>query len=301
MNFQKIDNELLQTMPLPDWGDEANKGTRGKLLIIGGSVRIAGAAILAARAALRSGCGSVRVAAPQGVALHIGLAVPELFIIPLPETPDGTIAKSAIEILKPQFELCQAIVLGPGIDENAETDELSREINEAAPLPMVIDAQSLGALGKNPKMGQAPRVLTPHEVEFETLSGQKIGENRVETAQDFAAKIGATIVLKGRESVIASPDETTAQNEAGTRALGTAGSGDVLAGVIGSFLAQGLSPHQAAIWGVHLHALAGEAAAKDGGDDGLMARDFIERLPGIQKYLRGATKAEKKGGFGLRR
>jgi NAD(P)H-hydrate epimerase len=301
MDFQKIDKELLQTMPLPDWGDEANKSTRGKLLIIGGSVRIVGAVILAARAALRSGCGSVRVAAPQSVALHIGINVPELFIIPLPETADGTIAKSALELLKPQFEACQAIVLGPGLDENTETDELSCEIIESASLPMVIDAQALTALGKNPKLGKSPRILTPHEVEFETLSGQKVGEDRVKTAQDFAAKIGATLVLKGRESVIASPNETPAQNEAGSRALGTAGSGDVLAGIVGSFLAQGLSAHQAAIWGVHLHALTGEAAAKDSGEDGILARDFIERLPGIQKYLRGTTKSEKKGGFGLRR
>jgi NAD(P)H-hydrate epimerase len=301
MDFQKIDVELLQTMPLPDWSDEANKGTRGKLLIVGGSQRIAGAVILAARAALRVGCGSVRVAAPASVALHIGIAVPELMVIPLPETADGTIAGAARELLKAQVQECQAVVLGPGLDSNPETDALARDIAAMAPLPLVIDAQALTALGSELKLSEAPRILTPHEVEFEELSGSAVGDDRAQTASKFAEKTGATVVLKGRETFIATSGEATAQNEAGTRALGTAGSGDVLAGCIGGFLAQGLSAHQAAIWGVHIHALAGEAAAKDNGEDGLMARDFIERLPGIQKYLRRSAQIEKRMGFGLRR
>ena len=309
MNFQKLDIEFLKTMPLPDWGDDANKGTRGKLLIVGGSQRIAGAAILASRAALRTGCGTVRLAAPQSVALQIGIAVPELMVIPLPETSSGTIARAGLELIAAQFESCQALVLGPGLDENDETDALSREIVAQSPLPTLVDAQALTALGKsakmNAKMGESPRVLTPHVVEFEALSGQKVVEDeRVSTAHDFAEKSGATLVLKGRETVIASPNQTPVQNEAGSRALGTAGSGDVLAGIIGSLLAQGMGAHQAAIWGVHFHALAGEAVAKDGEEDGeedgVLARDFIERLPGIQKYLRRLTHADKKGGFGLR-
>lgn len=301
MNFQKLDIDLLKTMPLPDWGDDANKGTRGKLLLIGGSARIPGAAILAARAALRCGCGTVRLAAPHSVATQIGIAVPELMVIPLPETSDGSIAQGARDIIAEQFKACQALVLGPGLDENDETDALSRELAATSPLPTVIDAQALTALGTKAKMGEAPRVLTPHIVEFEALSGKEVVEDdRVKIAHDFAAKSGATLVLKGRESVIASPKETPVQNEAGSRALGTAGSGDVLAGIIGSFLAQGLTAHQAAIWGVHFHALAGEAVAKDGGEDGVMARDFIERLPSVQKYLRRLTHSDKKGGFGLR-
>lgn len=301
MDFQKLDTELLKTMPLPDWSDDANKGTRGKLLIVGGSKRIAGAVILAARAALRAGCGSVRVAAPESVAVHIGIAVPELMVIPLPETKQGTIAAAALELIAEQSKACQAIVLGPGLDENEETDAVVREIVASAPLPTVIDAQALTALGKKPKFGEAPRVLTPHDVEFEVLSGSNIGEDRVQAAADFVTKGGAVLVLKGRESIIAAPGETPVQNEAGSRALGTAGSGDVLAGIIGSLLAQGLGAREAAVWGVHMHALAGEAVAKDGGEDGVMARDFIERLPGIQKYLRRSTVPEKTGGFGLRR
>ncbi|HEX8465357.1 MAG TPA: NAD(P)H-hydrate dehydratase [Abditibacterium sp.] len=301
MDFQKLDLELLKTMPLPDWGDDAHKGTRGKLLIVGGSARIPGAVILAARAALRAGCGSVRVAAPESVAIQIGIAVPELYVIPLPETKHGTVSEDALELIAEQSKKCQAMVLGPGIDENDKTDDVAREIVASAPLPMVVDAQALTALGSKLKFGEAPRVLTPHQAEFEALSGEKVGEDRAQTASDFAAKHGVVLALKGRESIIAAKGEPPVQNEAGSRALGTAGSGDVLAGIIGSFLAQGLGAREAAIWGVHLHALAGEAVTKDGGEDGILARDFIEQLPGIQKYLRRATGADKKTGFGLRR
>ncbi len=301
MDSQKLDLDLLKTMPLPDWSDETAKHNRGKLLIIGGSARIPGALILAARAALRAGCGTVRVAAPKSVALHIGIVVPELFVLPLPETEDGDIAKGALELIEAQFESCQAVVLGPGLDENPKTDEMAREIVKSSPLPTVVDAQALIALGEGLKIGKAPRVFTPHDAEFESLSGQKIGEDRLQTAIKFTKKTGATLVLKGHQTIVATPDQAPIQNESGTRALGTAGSGDVLAGIIGSLLAQGLSAHQAAIWGVYFHAQAGEEVAKDNGEDGVMARDFTERLPGIQKFARRTAMPDKKTGFGLRR
>lgn len=301
METQKLDLDLLKTCPLPDWSDETAKHNRGKLLIIGGSARIPGALILAARAALRSGCGTVRVAAPESVALHIGIAVPELFVIPLPETEGGNIAAGAMTLLEKQFESCQAVVLGPGMDENAETDTLAREIIAACELPLLVDAQALISLGEELKIGSGPRVLTPHDAEFQALSGGEVGEDRAQTATDFAAKTGATLVLKGHHSLIATPEQVTIEEDAGTRALGTAGSGDVLAGIIGSLLAQGLSAHHAAIWGTYFHSKAGEETAKDLGEDGVMARDFIERLPGIQKFARRAAMPDKKAGFGLRR
>ena len=302
--MKTIDIELLKSHPLPDWSDETHKAERGKLLIIGGSQRIAGAAILAARAALRTGCGSVRVAAPHSVALHIGIAVPELMVIPLPETASGTIAREAVELIAAQTQACDAIVLGPGLDADEQTDEFARAVIQSAPLPLLIDAQAISALEGGWKAGASARVLTPHDGEFESLTGQTLGqsdEDRENAALQYAKNSGATLALKGHKTVIATPDGATYLNESGTRALGTAGSGDVLAGIIGSLLAQGLNATDAAIWGVHLHAQAGEALTKDGGEDGLMARDFIERLPGVQKYLRSQTSEKKVGGFGLRR
>ncbi len=298
-----IDIELLKTMPLPDWSDETSKAERGKLLIVGGSRRIPGALILAARAALRAGCGSVRVAAPESVALHIGIAVPELMVIPLPETGAGTIASSAVELIAAQCKLCDAVVLGPGLDANSETDEFAREVVKSAPLPLLIDAQAISALDAKWKAGEAPRVLTPHAQEFATISGQEVGDDddeREKAATTYAQKAGATLALKGHHSLVAAPDGEVYRNESGTRALGTAGSGDVLAGIIGSLLAQGLDVTRATIWGVHMHAEAGEALTKDGGEDGWMARDFIDRLPSVQKYLRHVTGEKRKSGFGLR-
>lgn len=298
--MQSIDIELLKSHPLPDWNDETHKGERGKLLLIGGSRRIAGAAILAARAALRSGCGSVRVAAPQSVALAIGIAVPELMIVPLPETKDGTISKDAVELIAAQTKFCDAVVLGPGLDENSQTAEFAREIVGSAPLPLLIDAQAISALAGDWKAGAHARILTPHDGEFETLSGQTADDNREQLALDYAQKSGATLALKGHLTIVATPQGEAYEDESGTRALGTAGSGDVLAGIIGGLLAQGLDATRATIWGVHLHAQAGATIAKDGPEDGVMASDFIERLPGVQKYLRRQTSEKKAGGFGLR-
>jgi ADP-dependent NAD(P)H-hydrate dehydratase len=144
---QKIDLKLLKTMPLPNWDEDTSKFSRGKLLIIGGSRRLPGAVILAARAALRIGCGTVRVAAPESVAVQIGVAVPELMVLPLPETSHGTISASAAsKLLKEQMKVCTAIVLGPGIDEDKDTEKAICELLAKAPLPMVVDAQ-VGILG----------------------------------------------------------------------------------------------------------------------------------------------------------
>jgi len=309
METQKIDVELLRAMPLPVWEDESSKADRGKLLIVGGSKRIAGAAILSARAALRSGCGTVRVASPESVALAIGIAVPELLVVPLAETSTGTLAQSAVEDVAQACRACQAMVIGPGLGADAETDAATREIVEAAPLPTVVDAQVLTSLGEGFSFAglKHARVLTPHAAEFGALSGISLegadDDKRAQIAADYARANRVTLVLKGRVTFIASPDGEVYRNEAGSRALGTAGSGDVLAGIIGALLAQGLEPVRAAVWGVHMHALAGEAVSKDIGDDGVLASDFVSQLPFVQRFLRRSTDALAPGvrkGFGLR-
>ncbi|MBV9469126.1 MAG: NAD(P)H-hydrate dehydratase [Abitibacteriaceae bacterium] len=296
---QTITPELLKTMPLPDWAADASKDDYGKLLIIAGSARLPGAAILAARAALRVGCGTVRVAAPKGVASYIGVVVPELMVLPMPETEDGTMARSALELLERQYKPCDAAVIGPGLDNHDEVNELIQQIVPKIPLPAVIDAQALTTLAA-PSLdtpvdygtNQAARIFTPHPGEMSTLIGREVDEietDRENTALEFARTRNATLVLKGRETLIAAPDGGLYRNTAGTRGMGTAGSGDVLAGVIGGLLAQGIEATTAAVWGVHLHALAGEAAAQDKGDDGMMASDFLELLPYVLRELRSET------------
>ena len=137
--------------------------------------------------------------------------------------------------------------------------------------------------------GVGERVFTPHPGELSALIGAKVAaieSDRAGIALDFAREPRGTLVLKGAETLIASPEGALYVNTAGTRGLGTAGSGDVLAGVIGGLLAQNMDAIGAAVWGVHLHALAGEAAAQDLGEDGLLASDFVERLPVVLRSLR---------------
>jgi len=308
MESQKIDVELLKTLPLPTWDDDSSKADRGKLLVVSGSKRVPGAAILVSRAALRSGCGTVRVASPESVALALGIAVPELLVIALSETKTGTLAKGAVETIATECRACQALVVGPGVGAGNETESALREIVEAAPLPTVVDAEAITALGEGFSFAgiKAPRVLTPHAKEFEALANLSLedadDEKRAKIAADYARAQKVVLVLKGRITFIAAPDGTVYRNEAGSRALGTAGSGDVLSGIIGALLAQGLDATRAAVWGVHLHAHAGEAISKDLGDDGVLASDLISQLPFVQRFLRRSTEggATAKKGFGLR-
>jgi len=178
--------------------------------------------------------------------------------------------------------------------DHEETNRLARRLVEAMPFPVVVDAQALLALapmapGQRPGVSASRiRILTPHAGEMAALSGisvEAIEVDREGIAAQFAREWASILLLKGRETlIITAPDRGTEagesfKNTAGTPGLGTAGSGDVLAGVIGGLLAQGNAPSAAAVWGVHLHAIAGEAAAGDEGDDGMFASDVVDRLP----------------------
>lgn len=273
----------LRTMPLQQFSDSASKADYGKLLVVGGSARLPGAILLSARAALRLGCGTVRVATPKSIATQLGIACPELMVIPLPQTARGTIADEAWQVLEAQFEACDAAVIGPGMDEDKETQVLAARFVESCPLPTVVDASAIEAASTCLFHGQ--RVVTPHAGEMKMLIDDFEPERGEEIARHWARDRGAVLVLKGRATIIAAPDGRAWKNTAGTRGLGTAGSGDVLAGAIGSLLAQKNSPELAAIYGVHLHALAGEDAASVRGDDGMMASDFLERLGFVRREL----------------
>lgn len=305
----EISAEVLRGLALPQYSDDADKADYGKLLIIAGSRRLPGAAILAARAALRAGCGTVRVAAPESVSTQIAIAVPELMVIPLPETKAGTIALDASTLLAAQWKPCDAVVIGPGLDDDEETAELLRRLAVEAPLPAVLDASAITALAEASPKFSSPRILTPHLQELETLLGAKLNtlkNSHEEIAAKFAREQKATLVFKGRDTLIAAPSGEIYKNTAGTRGLGTAGSGDVLAGIIGGLLAQFTEQKiedgatRAAVWGVYLHALCGEAAEKDMGDDGLIASDLVMRLPQVLRYLRKQTTPKTGERFGLR-
>ncbi len=281
--IQIITAQALRSRRLKQFGDSASKADYGKLLVVGGSARLPGAILLAARAALRLGCGTVRVGAPRSIAAALGVACPELMVLPLPETARGTIAKSAAQVLAEQWQPCDAAVIGPGLDEDDETLEVARAFVKWCPLPTVVDASALAA-ARDCEFA-APRVLTPHEGEMKLLMSSFEPDRGEQIAHEWAREHNAVLVLKGRATIIATPEGAAWKNTAGTRGLGTAGSGDVLAGCIGSLLAQGNAPELASAYAVHLHALAGEDASAVRGDDGLMASDFLERLPFVRSEL----------------
>ncbi len=287
-----LDAGRLAEHPLPEHAAEAGKADRGKLLIAAGSASLPGAAILSARAALRVGCGTVRVALPRSTALVVGAAVPELMVLALPETDEGTAAEEALAILEGQFAPCDAAVIGPGLGSHAATRRLAARFLARCPLPTVVDAEALAAWGEagRPK-GAGPRVLTPHALEMARLidaEPEEVEADREALAARHAEEWGSVLVLKGRETLIAG--RAFLVNKAGTPGLGTAGSGDVLAGVIGGLLARGADPTTAAAWGVHLHALAGEAAARKLGVDGMIASDVVDHLPEAMIRLLAAVR-----------
>jgi NAD(P)H-hydrate epimerase len=218
--------------------------------------------------------------------------MPELMVIPLEETTQGTVSTAALDTVRAQFGPCDAVVLGPGLDENDETTDFIREIAPEIPLPTLLDASAISALtGRKSGALHFPRVWTPHGGELQILANIKLDE--IEDDEAFAIswahENASTLVWKGRDTLIASPDGELWRNTAGTRGRGTAGSGDLLTGCIGALLAQGLEPPHAAAWGVYTHARAGELAAQERGDDGMMASDFCERLPHALKMLREQT------------
>ncbi|MBK7127470.1 MAG: NAD(P)H-hydrate dehydratase [Dehalococcoidia bacterium] len=277
---------------LPKRPEDANKGTFGKVLVVGGSRRYAGAVQLAAVSAYRSGAGLVTVAAPERVAGLVAGAAPEVTWLPQPETPSGGLPGETAIALRDEWLQFSAAVVGPGLGDDAEIRAFIwaslPDLQDAAN-GVVIDADALNALASLPDgPGRVPpnAVLTPHPGELARLMQTTVADvqsRRLAIAGEAAAKYGCTVVLKGAHSVIATADGRTSLSPFANPLLATAGSGDVLAGVIGGYLAQGAAPFEAACLGVYLHGATGEALSEDYGAAGLLASEIAARLPKVVK------------------
>lgn len=282
----------------------SHKGDYGRLLVLAGSEGMSGAAVLAARAALRAGAGLVTLGVPGRIAPVVAASAPEVMVRPCPETPSGTLAPEALEALGAAAEGCSALVIGPGLGRHPGTAELVRRAAGAFPKPVLLDADALNLLGAAPTIlreAPAPRVLTPHPGEMARLLGLESlpRSNREEAARDFAAGYGAILVLKGAGTLIASPGGKLLVNPTGNPGMATAGAGDVLSGIIGAFLAGGMLPYNAAAAGVYIHGLSGDLAAQELGEISLIASDLIERLPEafreLRRRFRPGGKARRRG------
>jgi ADP-dependent NAD(P)H-hydrate dehydratase / NAD(P)H-hydrate epimerase len=274
---------------------DAHKGDYGHLLVIAGSLGKAGAAIMAARGALRSGAGLVSVATPLGLVPLIQQQVFEAMCIPAGESIDGTLGiGSEDELLKASGRM-SACAIGPGLTTHYETAQVVKNLIQRIAVPMVIDADGVNALAGNPGIlfkAKAPVVLTPHPGEMARLLGvsvEDVQSDRINIAQAFAGEYGVTLVLKGAGTVIATSQGEVFINSTGNPGMATGGTGDVLTGMVGSLLAQGYGPTQAACLAVYLHGLAGDLAAGDKGEAGMIAGDLIEKIPDAIKQIIHAT------------
>lgn len=273
------------SLSLPKRKPDAHKGDCGRVLVVAGSRGMAGAAALASQAALRAGAGLVFLATPESVASQVSAAITEVIVVPLPETSLGAIHRDAVDQVLDKAVRCDAIVVGPGLTASEDSRLVVESFVAKCRVPMVLDADALNVLlGRLDilREAEAPVILTPHPGEMSRLTGanvEEINEDRLGWARRAAGLSGAVVVLKGARTATATPDGFAYLNSTGNPGMATAGSGDVLSGVIGSLMAQGVSPVRAAISAVFLHGLAGDIAALEVGIYGMVAGDILLRIP----------------------
>ncbi|MBM4285411.1 MAG: NAD(P)H-hydrate dehydratase [Deltaproteobacteria bacterium] len=271
---------------LPPRPRESHKGTFGHLVVAAGSAGKTGAAALTAQGALRAGAGLVTAAVAESLNDILEVKLTEAMTLPLPEIPgERALGLAALEPLARFMEGKTALALGPGLGTHPETQELVRELVRTLPQPLVIDADGVNALaGRLDLLAQAPgpRLITPHPGEMARLTGastREIQARRLETARELAAATRAVVALKGAQTVVASPEGVVSLNPTGNPILASGGSGDVLTGLIGGFLAQKLNAWDAARLGVYLHGLTADYLAKTVGRQGLAAGDLLAAYP----------------------
>jgi NAD(P)H-hydrate epimerase len=276
---------------IPRYDDYAHKGSRGRVVIVAGATGLTGAAALSALGAQRIGAGLVTVACPESLNAILEVKLTEPMTAPVPEVEGGFLSLRAAGRILHLCTNVNSVVIGPGIGRHRETAQLVRELVTKLTLPMVVDADALNLLGGQLdifRAAKAPVILTPHPGEAAWLLKTSISEveqNRLKVAKQIAEGYNVVLVLKGRHTVIASPKGEIRINPTGNRALATAGTGDVLSGVIGGLLAQRLNPFDAATVGVYLHGLAGERLARRMGPDGLLAGDLLPIFPKVLRQI----------------
>lgn len=263
---------------------DSHKGTYGTLLTVCGSYGMAGAAVLCAKAAYRSGVGLCACATPKGIYPIVASAVPEAVFLPL-DTDENGIDLSALTAIHRFQKRATAMVIGCGLGTGENTVLAVHTLLQQATVPVVLDADGINALSLHipvRETGAPPLILTPHPAEMARLLGcsvEQVQQDRDAAAVKAASMLRAVVVLKGHRTVIADESGVFWHNESGNAGMATAGSGDVLAGMIGSFLAQGFSPRDAAVCGAYLHGAAGDLMAERLSQQALMASDLVDGLP----------------------
>jgi len=269
---------------LPARDPDTHKWSVGAVMVVGGSNGMIGAPMMVSRAALRAGAGIVWCGVPGNAARA---APPDEVISRSLPSRDGALAAEAAGAVFDWLDRFRALVVGPGLGTAAPTVSAVRSLVVGADVPLVLDADGLNALAGDlepVRRRSAPTVLTPHAGEYARVMDGPVGADRVAAARALAARADAVVVLKGSASIIAAPDGRATVNPTGSAALATAGTGDVLSGIVGGFLAQGVPAFEAAAAAVYLHGAAADALTPRG----LVASDLIDALPHTLDDVQGA-------------
>jgi len=277
---------------LPERLRDTHKGDYGKALFVAGSSRYLGAPYLSALSFLKAGGGLSYLAAPKSVSSFLGGKANEVVLVPQSETPSGSIALENKDELLEVSQRADMVIIGPGISLDDETQELARELIPIINKPLLIDGDGITAIAQDlgkVRTRKAPTILTPHPGEMSRITEtdvQEINRNKMDLLQRTARELGAIIVLKGAHSLIGYPDETVFINVSGNSGMATAGSGDVLTGIIAAMYGLGLSLEDAVRMSVFIHGFSGDIAAVDKGEDGMTAQDILDSVPEAMKLYR---------------
>jgi ADP-dependent NAD(P)H-hydrate dehydratase len=288
----EVTPRLLRGWPLPDHDEDGDKEERGRVLIVGGAPEMPGAAILAATAALRAGAGKLQIATCRSIAAGVACSVPEALVKGVEESENGAFAASSADAIAEMANRVDAVLIGPGmVDEESVAELLTRLIPLLDKPIVVLDAAALGVLSANPQAlyrlnGKA--VITPHAGEMASILNvdkETVQKEARAKAQEAAERFGAVVALKGSDTFIAGLDGLCYCNRSGNIGLATSGSGDTLAGIIAGLAARGAEPIQAVVWGVTLHAAAGDRLARKMGKLGFLARELLAEIPPLMSEL----------------
>ena len=293
-----LDDAALRAWPLPLPDHEGDKEARGRVVIIAGCRELPGAAILTAEAALRAGAGKVLVATSGSIAVPVAVAVPEARVMALPETAGGEIDADAAALLFDAVGRAGALLIGPGMQDEQATGRLVQALLAGtAPVPTILDAAAIASVGSAPHRPRDSALLvTPHAGEMahvSDVSKAAIQAGAQGTAYEAALRWNALVALKGACTFLAHPDGRLWRHDAGNIGLATAGSGDVLAGIIVGLAARGAPLEQAAAWGIALHARAGMRLARRLGGMGYFARELAAEVPGLLEGLSATAVGER--------
>ena len=283
---EAVDPELVR---LPRRPRDAHKGTFGRVLILGGSVGLTGAPILASEGALRCGAGLISLGLPEPVYPFAAVRCREVMPFPLP-AQDGRLSPDALPQILARVEQASACLIGPGLGRSEALDTLVCELLRRGSCQFLLDADGINAVSAHRDVLREtarPCVLTPHDGEFARLGGDVAG-GRLAAARDFAHEHRCILVLKGHRTLTVPPEGTPVVNTTGNPGMAKGGSGDVLGGMIASLSAQGFEPFRAAFTGVYLHGLAGDLAAARYGEYAMTPTDLLSLLPeALQSVTKG--------------